>query len=380
MGRHFAQKAAETREQATLRRITTSVVAAVAGGALACSLTIGPAATQAAQGQAHEQAQGEAGRSEGGEDVEGSVSPLVDATATSTAEGAALTHVHVLVRGDRTFGSTTSYAQLTQAIAGFEAQGWSLGVSVYDLETGAALSYQADRDFYCASTIKAPFTVAGYQTRVDTGEVDASAVDELARTEIIDSDNDAYLSLRDVLGTGGFVAWLTEAGVSPGIYPSLEELAETHYPHLTCNQLSAMWRQTYAYLSSGEGSAQKLIRLLRSRRVSPIRDALGTRYETWSKAGWIDVSADGGVSPATWDAGVVLSDEGPYVLVVGSTAPSELEALVPVIQAADAAHSAIVEDAQASDDTSSANAAGATSADAATGGATASSEPSSDAE
>lgn len=346
---------AEGRESAHLRRVTTSVVAAIAAGTLAASLASAPAPTQAGSSQEGTRTTSQedsrpsptvTGRGTGHDAadlaLEEEQARTTDATLSATAAGSRTTAGHVLVAGDPDFGSTDAYAQLTQAIADFEAKGWSLGISVVDLSTGRTLRYQADRDFYCASTIKAPFTVAGYELRVDTGQVAAEEVDDLARVEIIESDNDAYLSLRDVFGTDAFATWLGDAAVSPGVYPSLEALAETHYPHLTTRQLGAMWQHAYAYLSRGQGSAQKLIRFFRGRKVSPIREAIGTRYETWTKAGWIDFSADGGVEPATWDAGVVFATSGTYVLVVGSTAPSQLTSLGDVITAADTAHDAIV--------------------------------------
>lgn len=344
----------EGRESAFLRRVTTSVVSAIAAGTLACSVALapGPARDDARQTEARQtDAQPrESSSSEKGHDaaelaLEEEGSRTTDATRAATAAGRRSTAADVLVTDCPDFGSTEAFAQLTQAIADFEGRGRTLGLTIVDLPSGRVLRYNADHDFYCASTIKAPFTVAGYELLVDTGQVDASAVDELARAEIIQSDNDAYLALRDAFGTDAFTAWLEAAAVSPGVYPTLADLAQTHYPHLTCRQLGAMWQHIYAYLSRGEGSAQKLIRYFRARQVSPIREALGRQYETWSKAGWIDFSADGGVEPATWDAGVVFAGSGSYVLVVGSDAPSELTSLGDVITAADAAHDALVADA-----------------------------------
>lgn len=335
------------REAAWLRRVTTSVVAVVATGALATSLSQQPAsASQEAPGsEGQVVVDGATDAADQGQKARAGYDPstqTVDVSDSATAEGTRETAGTVYATGSTALGSTPEYAALTQAIGAFEDKGYSLSITLVDLDTGRTLGYRSSDYYYSASSIKAPFAVAGYELLVDAGSVDSAAADPLTRRALVASDNDAYLALRDLFGSDAFATWLTAAGVDAGYYPDLTTLAQTHYPHLSTDQMAAMWRHAYGYLSQGGESAEKIVSWLRQRQVSPIKEALGDSLDTWSKAGWIDFSADGDVQPATWDAGVVLSPEGTYVLAVASDAPSDLSALVPVVRAADAVHAALV--------------------------------------
>ncbi|MGN0287601.1 MAG: hypothetical protein ACI4B6_08040 [Atopobiaceae bacterium] len=258
------------------------------------------------------------------------------------AAGARQTAGTFVVDGDVDFGSTAEFAQLTQAIGTFEDQGYSISVTLVDLQNGRSLRYRSDAYYYCASSIKAPFVIAGYQRMVESGAVDAASVDALVQKVLVDSDNDSYLQLRDVFGSSNFNAWLVEAGVEPGAYPTLSDLADVHYPHLSTNQEATMWTYMYSYLQGGSASAQTLVGYIRQRSVSPIKDALGATCDTWSKAGWIDITGEGGAEPATWDSGVVFAPSGTYVLCIASNAPSQLSALAKVVPSLDTAHTVLV--------------------------------------
>lgn len=359
------------RAAAELRRITTVVVAIVA----ACALVLGANLPQNA-GTTDEQSQTESATDEQSagnapeaqsfsietaratqEDevrtTQARRANLVDLPAAQDASGAYLTQGYVLVDAGNsnggsgkelatTLGTTQELLALQQAINGFESQGYALSFTLVDLGTGRSLAYRPDDYYYSASSIKGPFTVSGYEYDVDTGLADPSVVDPLAERILVESDNDAYLALRDTLGAANFKAWLADADVSAGAYPTLSDLADTHYPRLNTNQMAEMWVSMYSYLSSGSESAQKLVSYMQRREVSPIKAAVGDTYDTWSKAGWIDVYADGGVEPATWDAGVVFAPSGTYVVAIASNAPSEFTAVQQVADAMDAAHDALV--------------------------------------
>lgn len=264
-----------------------------------------------------------------------------DGSQGGLAQGTRQTAGTFVVDGDADFGSTAEFAQLTQAIGTFEDQGYSISVTLVDLQGGRSLRYRSDAYYYCASSIKAPFVIAGYQRLVETGAVDVASVDGLVQKVLVDSDNDSYLQLRDVFGSSNFNAWLVEAGVEPGAYATLSNLADVHYPHLSTNQEATMWTYMYRYLQGGSASAQTLVGYIRQRSVSPIKDALGATCDTWSKAGWIDIAGEGGAEPATWDSGVVFAPSGTYVLCIASNAPSQLSALAKVVPALDAAHTVL---------------------------------------
>lgn len=279
------------------------------------------------------------------------VSAIVHGESTPTTQGnivvdaGAANATNATIDGEelaQSVGASQEFPIFMQAISDFEGHGYSLSITLLDLNTGRALRYRPDVYYYSASSIKGPFTISGYEEEVDAGLVDASVVDPITERVLVASDNDAYAQLRDIFGSEGFAEWLDSANVDPGAYETLSDLASIHYPHISTNQLATMWVHLYDYLTNGSSSAEKLVSYMRRREVSPIKDAVGDTYDTWSKAGWIDIYATGGVEPATWDAGVVFAPSGTYVVAIASNAPSDLSALSEVAEAVDGIHSALV--------------------------------------
>lgn len=251
------------------------------------------------------------------------------------------TRSDLTVTGVASFSDSTECTRLVQAVAGFESEGYALGFCAYDLASGATLAYAPDDQFYTASAIKGPYVASVFQELVDTGQVDLDSVLPYAEPILVSSDNDAYVALSDRLGRGCFSTWLADAGVEAGTYPSIGDYAAPHYPRSTPWQLMQEWRAVYGYVSSGGGASATLRDLFLRREVSPIKDALGERYETWSKAGWYPVD-EGIADPVTNDAGVVLADGGPYVVAVMSSAPAQFESVAAIVEAIDQALPAAV--------------------------------------
>ena len=71
-----------------------------------------------------------------------------------------------------------------------------------------------------------------------------------------------------------------------------------------------------------------------------MRKAVHDEVRTWSKMGWFDSFSDYRSEPATVEAGTVFAKSGTYVFSVMTTAPAELDALIPLLSALDAAHDA----------------------------------------
>ena len=240
------------------------------------------------------------------------------------------------------FSSSTGYAQLTQAVGGFEDEGHQLSFYLKDLTTGATISYQADEPYYPASSIKGPYVVAVYETLVDTGRTRASSVAGLAESAIVNSDNNAFRSLRETYGASVFGTWLQSFGFDTSGYGGSHSYRAYYYPYTSATQLAEMWEHMYEYLSSGTDSADYLVSLFEQREVSPIADAVGAKYKSWGKAGWYASREGQGTRPTTVDAGIVFADARPYLVVAMSDAPSELEELTTVFVGLEDAHETMV--------------------------------------
>ena len=222
-------------------------------------------------------------------------------------------------------------------VARLDASGVDVGFCLRGLDGHEAVSYQADKDFYTASSIKAPYVASLLERRVEGGGLPLADVASRVRGVVLYSDNDAYASLVDQYGEDEFQGWLEDVGVGAGAYDGIDAYVETSYPRSTPSQLADEWEGIHAYLGRGTEASELLCSLLEGRRTSPIRDALasdGTR--SWSKAGWYPTRENARVTPAANDAGIVLHRDGSgYVLAVMSTSPADLDVLEGLIRALD---------------------------------------------
>ena len=231
--------------------------------------------------------------------------------------------------------TSPSYGPLTQAIGAFEEKGYSVSFVVRNLTSGEEISYDAERDYYPASSIKGPYVMSLYQMQVEPGTVPIDDVSDLAALTILYSDNDAYSELRELYGGETFVQWLKDAGVQERPFVTYDDFATLNYPRICTRQLAQMWLHGNAYLSKGSELAQQLRELFLNREVAPIRDAISSdETPSLGKAGWMDeVDEEAGATPSATEAGVVYTREGDFLVVLMSDAPAEFEDVLPVINA-----------------------------------------------
>lgn len=238
--------------------------------------------------------------------------------------------------------ATNAYGMLTQAVGSFEDKGYTVSFVVHDVNTGHEITYDSDEELYPASSIKAPFTCSVYQMLVETGKVKLESVEPTAAITILESSDEGYRTLHEKFGEQHFIEWLKDAGVEPGSYGSYDSMVSWNYPHISSRQLELMWMHIYEYLTTETAPAIQLAEFLEEREVSSLRKALGEDLRTWSKMGWFDSFNNYRSEPATVEAGTVFSEDGPYVFAVITTAPAELDELIPVHQAIYRAHKDMV--------------------------------------
>lgn len=249
--------------------------------------------------------------------------PEPEETVSSvTGEGMAFT-------GPESFPESEAYANLAAAVDDFEAQGYRVGFVVFDVGTGNSVEYNADEPFYSASTLKGPYVVSLYVGAEASGSYLGAS--DTVRDCLVHSDNNAYESLRRTFGEDSYQAWLREAGLPED---EIQRIYLRWYCDVTPDELASMWLHAYDYLSAGSPDAVQLQGFLDNTEHSCIHAVTEGTYDAWCKPGWYPA----GDSSATNDAGIVLSDTGDYVLVVMSDAPSDFEALVPVVDALNMAH------------------------------------------
>ena len=230
---------------------------------------------------------------------------------------------------------TSSYAQLKRAIGAFENKGYNVSFVLRNLASEQEISYDAERDYYPASSIKGPYVTSLFQMQVEPGAVPIDDVSELVALTVLYSDNDAYRELRELYGGDTFVQWLRDAGVNERPYVTFEDFATTNYPRICTRQLAQMWMHVNAYLSSGTDLAKQLRELFLTREVAPMRDAISsTSTISIGKAGWMDEEdEESGATPSTTEAGIIYTKEGNFLIVLMSDAPAEFDDVLPIINA-----------------------------------------------
>lgn len=244
-------------------------------------------------------------------------------TETTSALGVALT-------APEGFSETAEYAAVEAEISALVSAGRSVSVRMVDLETGRGLSYNADVGRYPASSIKALFCAA-----VCEALGGSAGMAQAMASCLIDSSNEAYELLIDTFGLTTFAEWLGACGATGAV-----DEAWTHfYPNISASELADAWSEIWRYGTSGEPGADELVGYLSQTASTPMGQLLRGEHEVWSKAGWYP--ADGNGLTSTNDAGVVVSDDGPYVLVVMTDLSADLDGLEPLIAALDAAHDAM---------------------------------------
>ena len=230
---------------------------------------------------------------------------------------------------------TPSYAQLMQTIGSFEDKGYSISFVVRNLASDQEISYDAERDYYPASSIKGPYITSLFQMQVEPGAIPADEVAELAELTILYSDNDAYSDLREQYGGDAFVQWLRDAGVKERPYVTFQDFATTNYPRICTRQLAQMWVHVNSYLNGGTDLAKQLRELLLNREMAPIRDAISaTDTPSVGKAGWMDeADEESGAMPSATEAGIIYTRQGNFLIALMSDAPAEFDDVLPIINA-----------------------------------------------
>lgn len=191
-----------------------------------------------------------------------------------------------------------------------------------DMKTGEELSFQGNKLFYSASTIKGPYVVSLIEDNPKILIESSFSVEEAIRI----SSNEEYKNLRELYGDESFHAWLKESGCIGMDY-------EDNYIDLTAEQLADMWEYCYEYFFvNGNRMAKSCRQLFEYALNSPISEALGEENTVYSKAGWIAMEEER--YQVQNDAGIVMDGENGYVMVILSDAcgkNSELEELASAL-------------------------------------------------
>ena len=237
------------------------------------------------------------------------------------------------------FGGYVPSARVRNAIQAqinsLRARGYDVGFIVMDLRTYQGICYNCDGMFYAASSIKAPYIFA--VVNQNPGVV-RSRANDIQQTLFYSSDAH-YKAIFATYGIGPMIAWNNASGARASIARNL--------PWVTCSarDLALMWAHAYGRFNSSAAWRQIAVWCQRP-NTSTIHATLSRKYTTRSKGGWIatggpviaGINGGGPFWNVTDDAGIVYATNGPYVIAIMSSVPSNHDALNGLTAALDAAH------------------------------------------
>ena len=188
--------------------------------------------------------------------------------------------------------------------------GFDVGFIMTDLQTGNTVSLNADRIYYGACTMKAPYITWIFQELLEKGRISWGSVEDYIRPAIIDSENSTYLALRDRFGNDEFEAWLRGVGVY--------NLGYNNYDFYSPRTLQLMWSRILAYEQSNGRYVGLWREIFGQTHASPIADALRSQNAAlYSKPGWYPIGSEYGTLS---DSGMVVEQNGRrYFLTIMST-------------------------------------------------------------
>ena len=122
-----------------------------------------------------------------------------------------------ILPGSPTISGTTASGgsvlqELTDATHAIEQAGFAVGYAMLDLSTGVSVSYNADAQFYSASSIKGPYVTS--VVRYELGDSAQSSEGSRISAIIESSDNAAYSNMRDAYGNSSFAALVNASGAA----------------------------------------------------------------------------------------------------------------------------------------------------------------------
>lgn len=258
-----------------------------------------------------------------------------------------------LAGGDAPQLSVEVASGLQGAVA--DVASWAeLGFVMVDADSGNGIAYNLDAVIYGASSVKAPFATFVCEQLIDTGllslddqcpagmliDYESSfaaagassyAVRDLLEASLTQSDNNAFLFLRDAYTDLGWDNWLLSFGAD-----KMEISEDYPFSWFTPRDLAEAWAETYNYLQEGTEASELLSEWLGSTATSFLRESLAsTGAVVKSKAGWVEAGWSG--SGSLCDAGIIELDGKTYLMSVmtslgdSASARESLEDLIAAV-------------------------------------------------
>lgn len=254
--------------------------------------------------------------------------PMSEAAAftETTDDGLEVTAPEAFLAGDE-------LPAVQAALEGLEADGSNVAFVMQNLESGRGIRYNDEMRFYSASSIKVAVCTMIFE---ENGS--GAGYSGVIENALVWSSNDDFSLLVNTFGFQSVSDWLVAHDAPNAAVDASQHL----YVDISATELANVWREVWRFGTSGEAGSEELGSYLAQTDHSPIGQTLRDTCEVWSKPGWYP--DDGSGLSASNDAGIVFAEEGDYVLAILSDIGDNTDALVPLVEALDAAHASMCGD------------------------------------
>lgn len=207
---------------------------------------------------------------------------------------------------------------------------------MYDLNTDSGIYYAINKNTYLASSIKLPYIASIVEETPDRFNESKFEITNILKF----SSNEDYDSIRFRYGANNLLLWQNMLKIK-------NDVATYAYPsEVNACDILKLWFKTFHVLNSNKYS-NELRELSNDSLNSAIYKAIGNKYYMNSKPGWFDCPAVSDTGYAfdgiTNDCGVVYSGDNPYLLVILSELPEQVDIISNLARSIDKVHDSMVE-------------------------------------
>ncbi len=219
---------------------------------------------------------------------------------------------------------------ITESLQPYFADNIPVEFLLLNLNTGYGISYNIDTEIYGASTFKAAYVLYICQNLLETGKrslndnityylqdddqsyyaYGSNTLRETIYDCIVESDNGAYISLREAFDGRDFDTWLD----SFDCIVNNEE--SSYFPTYNVRNAAKIWLEIYNYLNTNSEYSGFFKTLLTQTQTSFLREALRDygSIEIADKAGWYDEGDDEtSIYDCVNDSGIITFEGTDYI-------------------------------------------------------------------
>ncbi len=222
-----------------------------------------------------------------------------------------------IVTSDNYVMDDAVYEELLAATKEIEDNEYSIGYVLTDISTGVTVTYNADEEFYSASTIKAFFVTSLLDSRPEL--VDSAYTDAMMRA-LIYSDNASYETIRYAFHGEYIANWYEAAGIDTA-------KSKDMYPNYSARAMALLWELNYNWFETNE-LGEEVASWYETPNNGVFYKLVDEDTTTRTKGGWIyEYSSSGELYSNANDGGIITVNGHSFIMTLMSDCPADFTML-----------------------------------------------------